>query len=342
MSELDKRKQSILQAVIIEYVTGKEPVGSEMLVQKYDLGVKSATVRNELAEMSELGYLEQPHTSAGRIPSDLGYRFYVDRLLLQKDLESSDKQKLSEVSGDGEVLQNLLRETTQALSRITQLMSVATTVRDLGLSVRSAIVSALGPNQALFVLALSNGHIENKMIECPVGLSLQDVGIANEQLVNAVSGKTLRSLIKAKTPATPNSPAADKLLALIWTQLRTMAKESTRGMMVSEGEEFMFAQPEFQRDLNSLASFIDYLNSSDILYEAISTQPSAQTVTIGKENRQEQLHQMSVVRQSFFVGENEAGVISLIGPTRMAYDSGIPLVSYTAKVLSESLTRFFG
>lgn len=342
MSELDKRKQSILQAVIIEYVTGKEPVGSEMLVQKYDLGVKSATVRNELAEMSELGYLEQPHTSAGRIPSDLGYRFYVDRLLLHKDLESSDKQKLSEVSGEGEVLQNLLRETTQALSRITQLMSVATTVRDVGLSVRSAIVSALGPNQALFVLALSNGHIENKMIECPVGLSLQDVGIANEQLVNAVSGKTLRSLIKAKTPTTPNSPAADKLLALIWTQLRLMAKESTRGMMVSEGEGFMFAQPEFQRDLNSLASFIDYLNSSDVLYEAISSQASAQTVTIGKENRQEQLHQMSVVRQSFFVGENEAGVISLIGPTRMAYDSGIPLVSYTAKVLSESLTRYFG
>jgi heat-inducible transcriptional repressor len=84
MSELDKRKQSILQAVIIEYVTGKEPVGSEMLVQKYDLGVKSATVRNELAEMSELGYLEQPHTSAGRIPSDLGYRFYVDRLLCKR------------------------------------------------------------------------------------------------------------------------------------------------------------------------------------------------------------------------------------------------------------------
>lgn len=342
MSELDKRKQSILQAVIIEYVTGKEPVGSEMLVQKYDLGVKSATVRNELAEMSELGYLEQPHTSAGRIPSDLGYRFYVDRLLLQKDLESADKQKLSQVSEDGEVLQNLLRETTQALSRITQLMSVATTVRDVGLSVRSAIVSALGPNQALFVLALSNGHIETKMIECPVGLSLQDVGIANEQLLAAVAGKTLRSLTKAKTPITPNSPAADKLLALIWTQLRAMAKDSTRGMMVSEGEEFMFAQPEFQRDLNSLASFIDYLNSSDVLYEAISTQPTSQTVTIGKENRQEQLHQMSVVRQSFFVGENEAGVISLIGPTRMAYDSGIPLVSYTARVLSESLTRYFG
>ncbi len=342
MSELDNRKQTILRAVIFEYVTGKEPVGSEMLVQKYDLGVKSATVRNELAEMSELGYLEQPHTSAGRIPSDLGYRFYVDRLLKQKDPETSDKEKLNQVSGEGEVLQNLLRETTQALSRITQLMSVATTVRDVGLTVRSAIVSALGPNQALFVLALSNGHIENKMIECPVGLNLQDVGIANEQLMTAVAGKTIRSLVKAKTPTSTNSPAADKLLALIWTQLRSMAKESTRGMMVAEGEEFMFAQPEFQRDLNSLASFIDFLNSSDVLYEAISTQPTTQTVTIGRENRQEQLHHLSVVRQSFFVGENEAGVISLIGPTRMAYEAGIPLVGYTARILSESLTRFFG
>lgn len=342
MSELDSRKQTILQAVIIEYVTAAEPVGSELLVQKYGLGVKSATVRNELAEMSELGYLEQPHTSAGRIPSDLGYRFYVDRLLDKREIDDKSRQKLTEVAEDGEVLQKLLRDTTQALSRLTHLMSVATTVRDVGLSVRSAIVSALGPTQALFVLALSNGHIENKMIECPVGLSLQDIGIANELLTTATAGKALRGLVKAKTPVSPNSPAADKLLASVWTQLRTIAKDSTRGMMVAEGEEFMFAQPEFQRDLNALTSFIDYLNSSDVLYDAVSGQPAAQTVTIGRENRQEQLHQMSVVRQSFFVGENEAGVISLIGPTRMAYDAGIPLVSYTAKVLSESLTRFFG
>lgn len=342
MKELDSRKQTILQAVIIEYVTAAEPVGSELLVQKYGLGVKSATVRNELAEMSELGYLEQPHTSAGRIPSDLGYRFYVDRLLDQREIDDKSRQKLTQVTEDGEVLQNLLRDTTQALSRLTHLMSVATTVRDVGLSVRSAIISAIGPTQALFVLALSNGHIENKMVECPAGLSLQDIGIANDLLTAATAGKLLRNMVKAKTPTAPNSPAADKLLTSVWTQLRAIAKDSTRGMMVSEGEEFMFAQPEFQRDLNALTSFIDYLNSSDVLYDAVSGQPAAQTVTIGRENRQEQLHQMSVVRQSFFVGENEAGVISLIGPTRMAYDSGIPLVSYTAKVLSESLTRFFG
>jgi len=342
MSDLDSRKRTILQAVIIEYVTGAEPVGSEMLVQKYSLGVKSATVRNELAEMSEMGYLEQPHTSAGRIPSDLGYRYYVDQLLEKKDPDEASKQKLGKVTEDGEVLQNLLRETTRALSRLTHLLSVATTVRDVGLTVRSALVSAVGPNQALLVLMMSNGHIENRLIECPVGLSLQDVGVANEQLQTGVSSKTLRSLVKAKTPATTGSVAADKLLATIWTQLRSIAKETTRGLMITEGEEFMFAQPEFQRDLTSLAEFIEYLNDSDTFYNALGGQPTAQAVTIGRENRHERLHQMSVVRQSFYVGENEAGVISLIGPTRMAYDAGIPLVSYTANVLSESLTKYFG
>lgn len=342
MKELDSRKQTILQAVIIEYVSGAEPVGSELLVQKYELGVKSATVRNELAEMSELGYLEQPHTSAGRIPSDMGYRFYVDRLLDKREPDAQSKNKLAEVASEGDVLQNLLRDTTRALSRLTHLMSVATTVKDVGLNIRSAIISAIGPHQALCVFALSNGRIENRLVECPIGLSLQDIGLVNELLGTTVTGKTVRSLAKAKMPTASQSAVADILIASVWTQLKSIVKDATRGMMVAEGEEFMFAQPEFQRDLAALTDFIDYLNSSDVLYDAIGSQVNTQTVTIGRENRQEQLHQMSVVRQSFFVGENEAGVISLVGPTRMAYESGIPLVGYTAKVLSESLTKYFG
>jgi len=342
MDDLDPRKQSILHAVVIEYVSGAEPVGSELLVHKYGLGVKSATVRNELADLSELGYLEQPHTSAGRVPSDRGYRFYVDRLIEHKPVSREEKERIAATLEEGEVLQKLLRETTLALSRITHLMSVATTVRDVGLKVRSALISALGPNQALLVLAFSNGHIENKMIDCPVGLSLQDIGVINEQLQASVAGQTVRALSRAKTPTALASAAAEHLASLIWQQVRSISKDITRGLMVTEGQEFMFAQPEFRRDVTALATFLDYLDKSDVLYEAVGGQVSSQKVTIGKENAHEPLQQMSVVRQSFFVGENEAGVISLIGPTRMAYQSGIPLIGYTAKVLSESLTKFFG
>lgn len=344
MEELDPRKNSILQAVVIEYVTGAEPVGSELLVQKYGLGVKSATVRNELAEMSELGYLEQPHTSAGRIPSDRGYRYYVDRLIIQRDLAPNVKQGLKDVTREGDALQALLRDTVKLLSRVTQLLTVATTIRDSNVSVRSALLSALGPTQALVVLVLSNGHVENRIVECPPGITLQDVGKANEMLAKLAAGSSLAALAKMKAPNSTGSAPTDRLMTTLWSQLRGMARELTRGLLIAEGEEFMFAQPEFQRDISSLSQLLDDLMESDVLFNALNApnEQGPQTVTIGKEHRDLKMHQLSVVRHSFFVGEQEAGTIALIGPTRMKYDSSIPLVNYTAQALSESLTRFFG
>src|SRR2546423_8465023 len=121
MPDLDARKQSILHAVIVEYVGGAEPVGSELLVQKYAFGIKSATVRNELAEMADLGFLEQPHTSAGRIPSDMGYRYYVDRLIVPAQPEQDSKQQVKGVAEQGDALQATLRDTARVLSRLTHL-----------------------------------------------------------------------------------------------------------------------------------------------------------------------------------------------------------------------------
>ncbi len=342
MSELDSRKQSILQAVIVEYVGGAEPVGSEMLVQKYDFGVKSATIRNELAEMSDMGFLEQPHTSAGRIPSDQGYRYYVDRLIVPQQLGEATKSKVRNASEDGEALQSVLRDTSRALSRLTHLLTVASIFSDDGLSVRNAVVSALGPTQAMLVLVLSNGHVVNRMVDCPPGLTLDDVGLANEQLASAATSKSLRTLARAKPPAAGNA-AIDKLLGTLWINIRSISRDLTRATLITEGQEFMFAQPEFQRDVSSLVDFLDSLSESEVIYDALNSQSEgAQTVTIGRENRSERLHRLSLVRHSFYVGKNEAGVIALIGPTRMRYETSIPLISYTARALTESLTRFFG
>jgi heat-inducible transcriptional repressor len=338
---LDARKQTILQAIVIEYVTGAEPIGSELLTQKYELGVKAATVRNEMAELSELGLLEQPHTSAGRIPSDLGYRYYVDRLIVTRDLSENERAKMTDATSDGDVLLTMLRDTVRALSRATHLLSVATIVKDAGLSVRTAVVSALGPTQALVVLVLSNGHVENRMVECPVGLTLQDVGKTNELLQAAVTGQKLTSLARSKPP-TGGGPAIDKLVAILWGHLRSVAKDLTRGVVITEGEEFMFAQPEFYRDASALGKLLKDLSDSDLLYEAVSPEQRGGPVTIGRENRAHRMQQFSVVRQKFHIGENEAGVIALVGPTRMRYDRGIPLISFTAQALSDSLTKYFG
>ncbi len=339
--ELDPRKRTILQAIIIEYVTAAEPVGSEALVQKYQLGVKSATVRNEMAEMSDLGYLEQPHTSAGRIPSDLGYRYYVDHLIITRELDHAAKKRVDEAANDGETLNILLRDTVRALSRVTRLLGVASTVRDGHITIRNAVVSALGPSQALLVLILSNGHIENRMVEVPLGLTLVDVGRVNELLSSSLVGRELRKTSQAKTPAGGN-PAMDRLIATLWSDVRAIARELTRGKLITEGEEFFYAQPEFRRDIASLEYLIEELSDSDVLFDAISPAEEVRQVTIGKENKHAPMRHLSVVRRSFFVGSQETGVIALVGPTRMNYDRGILLVDYTAKALGDSLSRFFG
>lgn len=339
MDDLDPRKQRLLRAIVIEYVTGGEPVASDMLVQKYDLGVKSATVRNELAEMSELGLLEQPHTSAGRIPSDLGYRFYVDRLILEKAIDQSQQKALKDASEDTEALQDLLRDTIKVLSRATNQLGVATTTKGSNITVRTALVSAIGPTQALLIVALSNGHVENRLLECPKNLTLEDLGATNESLTIQVVGKDLKTLTKSK-PLAAENPVRDKLLSLVWNHLRTIAKQLTRGKLITEGEEFLFSKPEFQRDAGALSELFRQLDETDVLYDAVS--PKADVVTIGRENRSEQLHRFSVVRKGYYIGGNEVGVVAIVGPTRMDYDGSIPLVNFTADALSRSLTRFFG
>ncbi|MBI1756907.1 MAG: heat-inducible transcription repressor HrcA [Fimbriimonas ginsengisoli] len=341
MTSLDPRKQAILQAVIVEYVGGALPVASELIVGKYELGVKSATVRNELADLATLGYLEQPHTSAGRIPSDAGYRYYVDHLIVPRPVPEPAKLRVRSATERGEVLQSVLRDTMGALGRLTQMLAVAATFRESSATVRSALVSALGPERLMLMLVLSNGHVVNRLIEGPAGLTLEDVGQVNDLLASAAVGKPIRQAARGKAPSA-GSAAPDKLLATIWANLRTVGQELTQGLLILEGQEFLYAQPEFQRNLNLLGEMLESLSGTDVLYDALGSPTETQTVTIGRENRSEKLHPFTLVRRSFFVGTSEAGVIALVGPTRMRYETSIPLVTFTAQALSDSLTRSFG
>ncbi len=343
MNELNERKQTILRAVIFEYIREAEPVGSELLASKYAWGVKSATVRNELADLADLGFLEQPHTSAGRIPSDLGYRYYVDNLIVDQDPAGDSKQKVRGATGDGDALQALLQEATRVLSRLTHQLTAASVVRHQSITIRSAVVSALGPKQAIVVLVLSNGHVENRMIEVPAELTLTELGQVNEWLSASFVSQSLRAASKMKPSPGANIERRDRLKMAVISAVKSISKEVNKVTVTTQGEEFLFAQPEFQRDSVAISELIDSLKESELLADALQTPgDKPQVVTIGKEHRHAELQRLSLVRQRFYVGENEAGIIAIIGPTRMAYDTTIPLVNFTAKALSDSLTRFLG
>lgn len=342
MDTLEPRKQIILRAVIMEYVAGAEPVASELLTVKYDLGVRSATVRNELSEMSDMGLLEQPHTSAGRIPSDRGYRYFIDHLMVSGEPNVQARKRVASGIEEGEALNLLLSQTIRALSRVTRALSVATTVKGANLAARSVVVSAFGPQQALLVLGLSNGDVHSKILECPRGLTLTDVGAVNDVLLREYVGKPLRAIQRIKPPdQLPHSGA--ELLKLCGSTLKSMARDLTRGNVITHGEEYLFGQPEFAHEAGQLSEILDHLKDSDGLYDAVSRTPEAiGNVTIGKENTRSELHRLSVIRNRFFVGPDEAGTIAIISPTRTNYESAIPLVDFAARAISDALTKYSG
>ncbi len=334
MSELSPRQRQILRAVVVEYVQAAEPVASELIASRYELGVRSATVRSELAGITDLGLLEQPHTSAGRIPSDRGYRYYVDRLLVPQTPDSNAQHRLEEATTEEDTFKEILRQTTKALSRLTHLLSVAATVRDAAVTVRSAVVTAIGPEKALFVFILQNGHVENRLMDCPPGVTLEHIGRVNEAIRDAVEGKPLGSVIKTKTPPS-DEPVFGKLLRSVFAVLRATARELGRGRLITEGEEYIVAQPEFQRDAAALQALLKSLEDEETLYEA----STGEGVTIGRENPQESMQSLAVLRRAFFVGDDEAGTLAVIGPTRMPYDRTMALLDFTAQAVSETLTR---
>lgn len=327
----------ILRAVVFEYVHGAEPVGSEMIVRKYEFGVKSATIRNELAEMSEMGYLEQPHTSAGRIPSDQGYRYYVDHVSPKDPPPEETQDALNRNLVSGEVLQSILSGTARQLSRWTQLMSIAATLGTPNLRAKSALVTGLGTDRALLVLVLSNGHVANRMLTCPVGLTLEDIGRTNEALSKLT---TDAPLTKLRTLKAPNGPSAsEKLQGAAISAIRGIIDELSQGKVFIEGTEFLFGQPEFHRNPEPFGMLISALEEGTWAHDHLLAGKEHGSLTIGHEHADERLHTFSVIRRPIFVGSEEVAILALLGPTRMNYDASLPLMDYAAQAVSDTLTK---
>ena len=247
---LDERKQRILGAVVRDYVQTVRPVGSEDLAARHAWGVKSATIRGEMAELSEMGYLCQPHTSAGRIPSDRGYRFYVDHLMTVRPV-----RRVPSPSPDAE-LTRLLRQTCALLTRQTSYTAVATPPRPADTMVTQVLVSPVADGRLLLVLLLSTGQMQNRLLPEAEGLSLSDLAALGASLSAALSGRTLDELSVEGTslPAAPGEFSAplrtwfDALLSASRLLARHAAQDD--GAIV-EGASEILRQPEF-RDAEKL------------------------------------------------------------------------------------------
>ena len=345
---LDERKQKILGAVVRDYVETVRPLGSEDLAARHQWGIKSATIRNELAELAEMGLLRQPHTSAGRIPSDQGYRFYVDHLMLTSSLDEVGGP-ITDEEDQALEMERLLRRTCALLTRTTSYTSVATPPRPADTQVRQIFVSPAGEDRLLVVMLLSTGQVENRLL-CPSPSdaptpSPADIVSLGNALNAAFAGKALDTL-PSETFFAPAEfvPALRALYGLLATAAQQMALAAAdEDSVYVEGASEILRQPEF-RDVAKIESVLETLQRGTLLFQTLSRAllgPDV-TVVIGAENHVPAMTECSVVTASYYVGRRKRGTIGVVGPTRMDYDRAVPAVGFFSRALSRTLGRLAG
>jgi heat-inducible transcriptional repressor len=337
---LDKRKAYILATVVYEYIATAEPVGSQTLTQKYHLGVSSATVRNEMAELEAGGYLVQPHTSAGRIPSDAGYRTYVDRLMEPEELGSEDRRRIREELRDASrQLDDIIDSTTRLLGRLSNNLAFVTKPHQDSQTFKHIQLIWLTPRTGVAIVVTSLGVAAQSLFELAAEMRADDLTRLSNALNARFANRPLRDVVDADVLlAAEEIGAHEDLRGAVMSALQS-ARSSEQPTFASAGAQNLLDQPEFQ-DLRKLRSILRVVEEQKTLYEIVADAMSAEapSVKIGRELGSEELADLSVVTVPYRFGPNALGMLSILGPRRMPYGRLVALASGTAQSLSERLS----
>jgi heat-inducible transcriptional repressor len=338
---LDPRKAAILRAVAREHIRTGEPVGSQAVAQRYALGVKPATVRNEMAAMTEYGYLVQPHTSAGRVPTTRGYRYYVEHLMggtAALRIESYFRR----LPEPGESLTELLQATLQALARAAHAVAFAATARDETMRILRCVLTPCSPRRVLSVVVMEHGEVDNRVIDLQHAPSQRALSRMQGILAAMVEGQTVRAVLSLDPTHAPpmESPAERETLASLLRAIQQQAQDIAEGELHYDGMVYLLRLPEFQREMRQLEAVLRVLEARKPLYRLLQQSGDAELhITIGEENPIDALRSCTLVYARYYAGGRPAGVIGLMGPVRMDYDHALPTVRHAANALSDLLTR---
>ena len=323
---LDNRKRKILQAIIEEYIETSEPVSSGSLVQNDELNCSSATIRNEMAELEQIGFLEKPHTSAGRIPSQKGYRYYVDELLREDNLSRKEMEMIKqmlETKVNG--LEDLAKIATTTLSEITHYTTISIEPNVNNHTIVDIKFILLGSRVLMAVILTESGIIRESIIKFDEDLTQEQVNDLTYIFRNKLVGKPLEKI---------DGPIEDYIMSEMKTGIRVIEKiiEEINKLLESstkayiEGANKVVDMPEFKK-LDMAKDFLNVIDAKDI------------NVYIGEESEREELKNFSIVTFNHLLEGKDIGTIGIIGPTRMDYSKVISVMKYISKKLNEDFKK---
>lgn len=337
---LNKRKRQILRAITHDYINTAEPVGSRTIARRYSLGVSPATIRNEMADLEEDGYLEQPHTSAGRIPSDKGYRFYVDALMDPQGLSEQEiKQVHDTLRSEHGQMEDLVHESARLLALLSQYTSVVVAPNLSKGAIRRLQLIPLDEWNVLLVLVVDPGFVQSRIVETSRPLQPQEITRINYFFAKRLSGMMVAdiggSLLGEIREEVTDEALVTEALTLLDRGFRSLKKEQ----VFLDGTIHLFNQPEF-RDVDKVKVLLNILDDEKVLWDLLNDTlgRSGIRVTIGRENQHEGFQDCSLVTASYELDGHVIGKVGVLGPTRMDYERVVTIVEYIAINLSELLT----
>jgi len=339
--ELDKRKAFILATVVYEYVATAEPVGSNTLTQKYNLGVSSATIRNEMAELEAAGYLVQPHTSAGRVPSDAGYRTYVDQLMRPETLETSEQRRIhDEFRAASRELDDVIEHTTRLLGQLTRNVAFMVAPHRDVQTFRHIQLIWLSERTGLAIVVTSLGLAVQKTFDHASRIEADDLTSLSNRLNAAFGGKQMRDISTADVARIVGEAGlSSDLVAALAGALGDAVGGDDLPAVISSGAQHLLDQPEFQ-DLRKLRSILRIIEEQKALYDLVadSVGSSEPNIKIGHELGSDDITECSLVTVPYHFGDDMVGVLAVLGPRRMPYARLLAVASGTAASLNRHLT----
>jgi heat-inducible transcriptional repressor len=339
--ELNEREKSILRYVIQQFILTASPVGSRNITKKYNLGISPATVRNIMSDLEESGFIDHPHTSAGRIPTDKGYRFYVDSLMDIQKLKSSEKGIINkQLDSSGFDTTELLRITSSLLSSITQQLACVSYPKiDTGVLEKIQIIS-LSTTRILIVISIKAGLVKTISLELDSEIQNKQIEAVQQILNEKLSGltfKEIRSTVKERFKDSENSNAVMRIF-LDSVDKIFMDVKQTENIFIT-GAKNIIRHPEFENP-ERFQSIIELIEDKDIIIHILEKTSASNEnkvyISIGRENEDRKLEEYSFITKEYTMGDT-SGTLGIIGPKRMEYSKIVAIVDYVAKMVTELL-----
>jgi heat-inducible transcriptional repressor len=338
---LSERSRQILEAIIDDYIRTAEPVGSRTVTRHHGLSLSPATVRNVMSDLEEMGFLASPHTSAGRVPTDKAFRFYVDSLLQVRTIDQDQQDEIrSRYRGRSRDVGEILKDTSRILSSISHYIGIVIAPRFAADVFRQIEFVQLCDRRILAILVSESGVVQNRIIESDEMLNSEDLVRMSNYLNDLLKGLTISEVKKRLVKEMENEKVRYDVLLSRALMLSEQTLDDSSAEVFIEGQVNILEQPEFA-DVEKMKDIFRAFEEKSQLITLLDRCMVAERVNIfiGAENFLSRMNRMSVITAPYASGPNTLGILGVIGPTRMGYDKVIPIVDYTARILSELLGR---